>query len=183
MFDGGTNDKITASFAANEEVGTLTINTSDTAKANIEAAYKELFGGEAPQMKGYEINLTDATGYIPITKFGKEELSITMPIPDGVSGNHYRVVCLDEDGQLEEVESVVNGDVLTFTASHLSDFAVYATGDEAVSLSLENGKLVTNYKKDDSPDTGDHSLPVNYVLAVGCAAVGAILLLCRKRKY
>ncbi len=183
LFDGGTNENVTASFAANEEVGTLTINTSESAKGRIEVAYKDLFGGNSPQMKGYEINLTDATGYIPITKFGKEELTITMPIPEGISGSHYRVVCLDEDGQLEEAESRINDGILTFKASHLSDYAVYATGDESVSLSLENGKLVTNYKKDESPDTGDYSLPVNYVFAVGCAAIGAILLLCRKRKY
>ena len=45
---------------------------------------------------------------------------------------------------------------------------------------IKNGKLITNYKKDESPDTGDYSLPVNYVIAVGLAALGAIFLLCRK---
>ena len=55
--------------------------------------------------------------------------------------------------------------------------------DSPIVLVLKNGKLITNYKKDESPDTGDYSLPVNYVIAVGLAALGAIFLLCRKKKY
>ena len=89
-----------------------------------------------------------------------------MPIPDGIEGNRYRVICLDDDGQLEEVESVTWEGSITFTTTHLSAYAIYATGDEVASLSLQNGKLVTNFIKDESPDTGDYSLPVNYVISV-----------------
>ena len=183
LFNGGVNVEVSASLAAEEEVGTLTIDTDDNAKSRIEKAYGELFGGSTPDMEAYNIELTDSTGYIPITKFGKNELSITMPLPDEVKGNRYRVLSLDEDGQLEEVESLTGEGTITFTTTHLSDFAIYATGDESVSLSLENGKLITNYKKDESPDTGDHSLPVNYVIAVGLGALGAIFLLTKKKKY
>ena len=180
--DGEVTDKVTAVFSGEETVGTLTIDTDTDSKARIETAYGELFGGQMPKMEGYSIELTDVTGYIPITKFGKSELTITMPIPKAVEGNRYRVVCLDEDGQLEEVDSFTEGDSIRFTATHLSDYAIYATGDEAVSLSLENGKLVQNYKKDESPDTGDNSLPVNYVFALGVSLIGIILLLYRKKK-
>lgn len=183
LFNGGVNVEISASLAAEEEVGTLTIDTDDNAKSRIEKAYGELFGGSTPDMEAYNIELTDSTGYIPITKFGKNELSITMPLPDGIKGNRYRVLSLDEDGQLEEVESLTGEGTITFTTTHLSDFAIYATGDESVSLSLQDGKLITNYKKDESPDTGDHSLPVNYVIAVGLGALGAIFLLTKKKKY
>ena len=180
--NGEATDKVTAVFTGEETVGTLAIDTDSDSKARIEAAYGELFGGQLPQMEGYSIELTDVTGYIPITKFGKSELTSTMPIPEGVKGNRYRVICLDEDGQLEEVDSYTEGESIRFTATHLSDYAVYATGDESVSLSLENGKLVQNYKKDESPDTGDHSLPVNYVFALGVSLIGIILLLYRKKK-
>jgi len=183
LFDGNVNVKTSASFAAEETVGTLTINTDEGAKERLKSAYSSLFGGNVPQMEAYDITLTDETGYIPITKFGKNELSITMPIPDGIKGYRYRVICLDEDGQLEEVESLTGEGTITFNTTHLSDFAIYATGEESASLSLKNGKLITNYKKDESPDTGDYSLPVNYVIAVGLAALGAIFLLCRKKKY
>ena len=183
LFDGAVNVKTTASFAAEEAVGTLHINTDESAKERLTSAYSSLFGSNVPQMEAYDITLTDATGYIPITKFGKNVLSVTMPIPEGIKGNRYRVICLDEDGQVEEVESLTGEGTITFKTTHLSEFAIYATGDESASLSLKNGKLVTNYKKDESPDTGDYSLPVTYVIAVGLAALGAIFLLCRKKKY
>ncbi len=182
LYNGNTNVNVTASFTGEQEVGTLTINTDEASKSRLESAYRELFGQNVPSMEAYNIKLTDSTGYIPITKFGKEELSITMPIPQGIEGNRYRVICLDEDGQLEEVESIMREGAVTFTTSHLSDFAIYATGDESVSLSLQNGKLVSNYKKDESPDTGDYSLPINYVIAVGLAALGMICLLTKKKK-
>lgn len=183
LFNGGINVNVSAAFAAEEEVGTLTIETSEDAKARLTEAYGDLFGGSVPKMEAYDITLVDETGYIPITKFGKNELSITMPIPEGIEGNRYRVISLDEDGQLEEIESVTREKTITFTTTHLSDFAIYATGDESVSLSLKNGKLVTNYNKDESPNTGDNSLPVNYVIAVLLAALGAIFLLCKKKNY
>lgn len=181
-YNGEPNNSVTAVFTGEEVVGTLTIDVDESAKARISAAYEDLFGGDVPNMEGYSIGLTDVTGYIPITKFGKSELTISMPIPESVQGNRYRVVCLDEDGQLEEVDSITKDDMITFAATHLSDYAIYATGDSAVSLSLENGKLVQNYKKDESPDTGDNSLPVNYVFALGVSLIGIVLLLYRKKK-
>lgn len=183
LLNGSINVNVKASFVSEEEVGTLIIDTDEDAKNKLQAAYGDLFGGNVPEMEAYNIRLTDATGHIPITKFGNNELSITMPIPEGIEGNRYRVICLDEDGQLEEVKSLTGEGNITFTTSHLSYFAIYATGDESVALSVENGKLVTNFKKDESPDTGDYSLPINYVIAVGLGALGAIFLLCKKKKY
>ncbi len=181
-YNGEHTDAIVATFAGEEVVGTLNIHTDSEAQARMEAAYKELFGSDIPDMQGYTITLTDVTGYIPITKFGKTNLTISMPIPEQIDGNRYRVICLDSDGQLEEVDSVTKDGTITFTTTHLSDYAIYATGDRAVSLTLENGKLVQNYKKDESPDTGDNSLPVNYVFAFGISLIGIILLLYRKKK-
>ncbi len=181
-YNGAVNDSITAAFTGEEVVGTLMIEVDESSKERITVAYQELFGNDIPKMEGYSITLTDVTGYIPITKFGKSELTISMPITQEVAGNRYRVVCLDADGQLEEVDSITKDGMITFAATHLSDYAIYATGDSAVSLSLENGKLVQNYKKDESPDTGDHSLPVNYVFALGVSLIGIILLLYRKKK-
>lgn len=181
-YNSERTDNISAVFAGDETVGILAIDSDVNAEKRIQAAYSELFGGSIPDMAGFSIKLTDETGYIPITKFGKEELTITMPIPETIKGNRYRVVCLDEDGQLEEADSVTEGDRIRFKTTHLSDYAIYATGDEAVSLSLENGKLVKNYKKDASPDTGDNSLPVNYVFALGISLIGIILILYRRKK-
>lgn len=181
-YNGNTDSSVAAYFNHEEEVGTLLIQKDTGAKERIGTAYKELFGNEMPSMEGYSITLTDITGFIPITKFGKSKLTVSMPIPENVKGNQYKVICLDADGQLEEVEAVTKDGIITFEAAHLSDYAIYATGDQSVSLSLENGKLVQNYKKDESPDTGDHSLPVNYVFALGMSLIGIILILYHKKK-
>jgi len=181
LFNGNTNVNVEASFSGEHEVGTLRITTDEGSKSRLENAYRELFGGNIPVMEAYNIMLTDSTGYIPIAKFGKEELSITMPIPDGLVGNRYRVICMDDDGQLEEVNSVMKEGSITFTTTHLSDYAIYATGNETASLALQDGKLVTNFKKDESPDTGDYSLPINYVISVALVALGMICILCKKK--
>lgn len=181
-YNGEMKEDYTASFLSEEEVGTLSIQTDEGAQKRIASAYQELFGGKAVSMQGYRIELTDVTGTVPITKFGKNELTISMPIPEKVSGGRYRVVCLDADGQLEEVDSITKDGMITFSTTHLSDYAIYATGEDTVSLSLENGKLVQNYKKDESPDTGDYSLPVNYVFAAGISLIGAALFISRKKK-
>lgn len=181
-YNGEKNEAYSASFLSEEKVGTLAIETDESAESRISSAYKELFGEAPKAICGYKIELKDVTGCIPITKFGKNELTISMPVPEKVSGGRYRVVCLDADGQLEEVESVLRDGIITFSTSHLSDYAIYATGENTVSLSLENGKLVQSYKKDESPDTGDHSLPVNYVFAAGICLIGAALLVSRKKK-
>lgn len=181
LFDESRDSTVSAVFSSNAVAGTLSIKTDSDAKDRICAAYKELFGTNAPDMEAYDITLTDATGSIPITRFGKNELTISMPIPENIKGNRYRVICLDQDGQLEEVDSITKDGTISFSATHLSDYAIYATGESTVSLALENGKLVQNFKKDDSPDTGDHSLPVNYVFAAGMCLIGAALLVYRRK--
>lgn len=182
-YNGTDVDFVTASFSGEEMVGTLSIVEDGEAQKRIETAYKELFGDELPDMKGYVIELTDVSGYIPITQFGNSELTITMPIPEELEGNRFRVLCLDEDGQLEEVNSLTKGGTIRFTTTHLSDYAIYGTGDKVVSLTLEEGKIIPNFKKDESPDTGDNSLPVNFVFALGVALIGVSMLLYRKKKY
>lgn len=75
-----------------------------------------------------------------------------------------------------------NGSI-SFTTSHLSDFAIFATGENSVSLKLENGKIVRNFKKDVSPDTGDYSIPVQYMIAAAMCFVSLFLFLYKgKRK-
>lgn len=50
-----------------------------------------------------------------------------------------------------------------------------------VSDDLNEGKIAMQHSSsdnlDESPDTGDHSIPVNYILALGVAAVGVMMLL------
>lgn len=183
IYNGAATDQMTASFSENERVGDLSIQ--DSTGSSIPSLYAELFGADNdPQMSAYQLTLTDETGMVPITKFGKALLTVTMPIPENISGSSYHVVCTDEDGQLEEVSSHLDGEGknISFTTSHLSEFAVYASGDSIVSLSLKNGKLVKNYRLDDSPNTGDNSIPVKYPIAIAFVCIALILFFYRGRK-
>ena len=168
LYNQEESDQITASFSETEDIGYLSITESEEASQQIKDAYVELFGQELT-MKAFDIELMDTTNTLPITRFGQATLSITMPIPDDISGETYHVICLDEDGQLEEVDTNLNKDdnLITFKASHLSYYAIYATGRDTVTLDIHNGELVKNYRKDESPNTGDYSVPPQYVLAIG----------------
>ena len=172
-----------ASFSENECVGTLYITENDNVTQEMQNAYRELFGDSTPMMKGYSITLMDETNTFPLTKFGKAVLSVEMKIPKDITGDTYHVICMDDDGQLEEVDTKVDKEEgsLTFRASHLSDYAVYATDNKTTTLNLKNGRLVKNYKMDDSPNTGDYSLPAKYFAALAIMLIGLICMFYRKR--
>lgn len=79
----------------------------------------------------YELSLTDNSG-IAISKLGKQQLIVTMPVPDGLLGEGVKVVTLDRNGQLEQVIServrMDGRDYIRFYTNHLSLFGVYGDG-------------------------------------------------------
>ena len=76
----------------------------------------------------YDITLQDAVNKIPITKLGRQRMTITIPKPRGILLENIQVVCLDEDGQLERVESrvvTVGGQpCIQFEANHFSLYGI-----------------------------------------------------------
>lgn len=103
----------------------------NTAKgSDISTAYRKLSGGSTMKsLQVYDITLYEAQRRIPISKLGQQEIIVTIPKPRGILEENLRVVCLDGDGQLEQVESKVlevNGQVcVQFKASHFSVFGIY----------------------------------------------------------
>ena len=184
LYNNQPTQEIKATFSENEKVGTLYITENDVVKQKMEEAYGELFGENIPDMKGYDIVLKDQTETMTITKFGKARLSITMKLTSNMNGETCHVICMDADGQLEEVDTKVDKEAGTFTfqASHLSNYAVYTTGSETTTLNVKNGQLIHNLKKDESPNTGDYSIPPKYVLAVAVMCCGLLCLFYKKKK-
>ncbi|MCR4754631.1 MAG: leucine-rich repeat domain-containing protein [Lachnospiraceae bacterium] len=184
VYNGNPIDGYMAKFSETENVGTLNIASDSDVASEVKALYTELFGSDnTPEIAGYDITLKDVTETVPIKKFGKAELSITMPIPEGVKGNTYHVVCVDDDGQLEEVATTVDEEskALTFTTNHLSHFGIYATDGDTGRSILRNGQTVRNYKLDDSPNTGDNSMNIRYVIAFMVACVGLFMVVYKRR--
>ncbi|MDE5719026.1 MAG: leucine-rich repeat domain-containing protein, partial [Lachnospiraceae bacterium] len=99
---------ITAVMEGGEGCYQIDIADSDEAKTKIGDVYKSIYGNKLPHsLHAYEITMTDTATDVPITGLGKQRVEITMPLPAGVLQENLHVVCLDEDGQLEEVDSLI----------------------------------------------------------------------------
>lgn len=174
-----------ASMEGIEKDYQLSVADSREAKDEIKKAYQNLYGNKLPDnLVGYDMTLTESDTQIPITSLGKQEMMVTLPFPEGVGADNLHVVCLDADGQLEEVSnrtiSVDGTDCLSFTATHFSYYGIYNySSDDSVSTQVTDGQAVFTSlgKKDASPDTGDNSIHPKWFLAAGLlfASLGMFL--------
>lgn len=121
-------------------VSKLSGNEADSAKGTMAQAFARAGENALPaKISLYELSLTDNSG-IAISKLGKQRLIVTMPVPDGLSGEGVRVVTLDRNGQLEQVSServrMDGKDCIRFYTSHLSLYGIYGDGE-----ALEAGSI------------------------------------------
>ena len=182
----GENAK--ASISGNDESYILKITDSEAAAEKVSSAYGELYGGRTPSnLSAYEISLYDASGSIPITRLGKQSITIQVPVPSGTSIEDMHVVTLDQDGQIEAVENRIiemeDGDYLQFSTSHFSPFGIYNYSGFGGQATVTNGKAtITSLagNKDDTPDTGDLIHP-KWFLVLGLLA-GSVALFFYKGK-
>lgn len=159
----------------------LSIMESDDAKDSILEAYSKLYGNNAPSnLLAYDITMYEMATLIPITGLGRQKIEITIPLPDGIGEENLHVICMDANGQLEEVGSSIfsnNGvDYLTFTTNHFSPYAVY-NYVSGVSAQVIDGKAVfsSDGNKDASPNTGDNSIHPKWFLFIGFLFTGLAL--------
>ncbi|MCH5256423.1 MAG: leucine-rich repeat protein [Lachnospiraceae bacterium] len=172
----------------------LNISDNDAAKSAILNAYRKLYGNNIPMnLQAYDITLEEAATAIPITGLGKQKIEINIPIPNGIVEDNLHVVCLDNNGQLEEVDSriaSVDGlDYLTFTTNHFSPYGVYNYSSGSIggsSAVVADGKAIftgLSGNKDASPDTGDNSIHPKWFLFAGLLFTGLALFFYRGKKY
>ena len=165
---------VTAVMEGDEGSYRLDIEDDEDAKAKIGDVYRSIYGNQLPHsLHVYEITMTDLETNVPITGLGKQRVEITMPLPSGVLQENLHVVCLDEDGQLEEVDSRIvsadGQDAVAFQAAHFSAYGIYNYGSAPSVADVRDGQavFVSLGKKDASPDTGDHSIHPKYFLGAG----------------
>lgn len=77
----------------------------------------------------YDINMTDSTGTVRISKMNKSKIELTIPVPDNFKGsNDLIVVSLNDNGALETISTApVNneyGESIKFVTGHFSPFAI-----------------------------------------------------------
>ncbi|MCM1252920.1 MAG: leucine-rich repeat domain-containing protein [Clostridium sp.] len=180
----------------------LKIVDSEGAENAIQNAYRKIYGNQLPaNLKAYEVSLQETATAIPITGLGRQKIEITIPVPDGVEETNLHVVCLDANGQLEELASRITSidgiSCVTFTTNHFSPYGIYnyvsassaavsapVTGWQAVFTGLLPDNSAGN--KDVSPNTGDTSIHPKWFLVIGLCCTGLALIFYRKggkRKY
>lgn len=165
---------VTAVMEGNDGSYRIDIADSEEAKTKIGDVYKSIYGNKLPHsLHAYDITMTDTETGVPITGLGKQRVEITMPLPSGVLQENMHVVCLDVDGQLEEVDSRIvsldGKDAVAFQASHFSAYGIYNYGTGPAVADVKDGQavFVSLGKKDASPDTGDNSIHPKYFLGAG----------------
>lgn len=165
---------LTAVMEGSEGNYRIEIEDSEEAKEKIGEVYQSIYGGKLPHsLHAYEITMTDQATDVPITGLGKQRVEIKMPLPQGILTENLHVVCLDSDGQLEEVDSRVvsmdGQDAIAFTAAHFSAYGIYHYGSGPAVADVKEGQAVflSLGKKDDSPNTGDYSIHPKYFFGAG----------------
>ena len=178
---------VTAVMEGGEGSYRIDITDSDEAESKIGDVYKAIYGNKLPRsLHGYEITMTDLKSGAPVTGLGRQRVEITMPLPRGVLQENLHVVCLDEDGQLEEVDCRIvsqdGGDAVAFQAAHFSAYGIYNYGGAPAVSDVKDGQavFVSLGKKDDSPDTGDYSIHPKYYLGAGLFFAGMAVFFYRK---
>lgn len=167
----------------------LKIVDSDSAAKEIKETYQIYYGDAIPSnLKAFDITLQEADTTIPITGLGRQKMEITIPMPEGIGEENLHIVCLDENGQLEEVESRISSvsgtDCIIFNANHFSYYGVYnyLSGNTA---KVSNGQAIftsLSGEKDDSPNTGDNSIHPKWFLGAGLLFTGLALFFYNGKK-
>lgn len=172
---------------------TLTIEDLTDAEqiSSFKNQYKKLYGEEIPTNTCYlNLQLFEENCNVPITKLGKQGMVVTIPLTQELQNGTLHIVCLDSDGQLEEVPYTISetgGEkVAKIQVEHFSPYAMYSYKSnqfvaEAVVKDGEAIFTLGSAKLDESPDTGDYIHP-KWVLVAGFGAIGIVLLLWRKKK-
>ncbi|MGN0377238.1 MAG: leucine-rich repeat domain-containing protein [Suilimivivens sp.] len=175
------NGNIMADMPGNTDSYVLKISDSEAASEKIASAYGELYGGRQPSgLMGLDISLYDSTGQIPITKLGRQYITVQIPKPAGIGEGDLHLVTLDSDGQLEAVEyqllDLEDGSYIQFTARHFSPYGLYSYSGYDGQGVVNGGNAVINLSgnKDDTPDTGDFIHP-KWILALGLLAASIAL--------
>ena len=177
-----SGENMMATMPGNDNSFVLRITDSTEAAQGIAAGYSELYGGRQPSgLQGFDISLYDSTGQIPITKLGRQYVTVLIPKPSGVSADGLYMVALDEDGQLEAIEHQVleleDGEYIQFTTNHFSSYGMYqysSWGGQAVVSNGGSTFISMSGNKDDTPNTGDGLHP-KWFLAIGLLAASVAL--------
>lgn len=135
----------------------------------------------------FDMQLYDQAGLVPIQKFGKDRLEITLPISEELAQKNFHFITIDQDGQLEElvyrIEKEQDITCIKFSLNHFSPFAFYVTSEEGAIKRQNSGQQTfLSGQKDQSPNTGDFSVDTKWFFVVGLVSLSLILILYKEKR-
>lgn len=160
--------------------------------SKLKEAFLSSMGTEFPQ-DGLilELILTDNSD-INITKLGKQQLIVMIPLPESYAESNVNVVTCDRNGQLESVRtqrvSADGKDYVQITTSHLSPFGIYADGTVLDSASVvEDTTFLTSMAQPTEEGEAEGQsffagIRYQWILGGGLLILG-ILCIFRRTKY
>lgn len=163
-----------ASFPGESGRYVLNITQDGSLKDDVENAYFHSFGSNpSGPMIVFDMSMYDKTSTIPICKFGKNKLEVSLPCPPQFVGKEgLEVLSIDENGILSETSATIHEDngnyLVDFIASHCSVYALYLkSSNQLINPSAESGlkPLVNNLDLNESMTYEIESVdnPVNLV--------------------
>ena len=149
-------------------------------KAPMQNAYRRSYRTEMPEtMTVYDLQLTDNSG-IPITKFGKQTLTVTVPVPEDLVQENILIYMLDRNGQLEKADAervLLDGmDAVRFQTTHLSLIGICGDGNLYQGADVMEVSTVIQSMSAGPGNAVNSSAQVGY-LSVLKGVLGSILLL------
>ncbi len=148
----------------------------------LEQACVRSFKTSVPEgMTAYELTLTDSSG-IPITKLGRQTLTVILPVPEGLSGQKLQVLTLDRNGQPELLAAervMADGtESVKFQTNHLSPFGIYSLGadDSQEELQVLNMELTSQSAGPDIQGGSSVASTSKMVISGLILALGVLLI-------
>lgn len=162
----------TVRLDSNDEDYIVDINKDNSLDSIIQKAYDRVYAGDIPKdFVSFEISIKEKDNSVKITKLGKQTMHISMNLFENVPTKNMHLVTVDEDGQLEDLKYVVDGNdgemKLEFDIDHGGKYALYSTNPTQSDL----------INPDDTPETGDGIHP-KWFLSLGLllAAIAVFLI-------
>ena len=153
----------------------------DGERSSLQKAYERSRKTELPENTlVYELQLCDNSG-IPLTKLGKQLLTVNLPVPADMSGEEIQVYTVDRNGQLEEVKAerlLSDGvEILRFSTNHLSPFGLCGSGEpfDSSGIKQETNSMVSMSAPEGHDATASGQFPS---LAAGALLLAGVVLLC-----
>lgn len=129
-FNAAQESVASARIAGNTTPYFLNVDDGQETLADFNAAFQNAFGAGVPrELLPLSIEMTDATGTVPIRKLNRNRIEITLPVPKGYQNvEDLIVLSLDDNGSLETLSTArteIDGiPCFRFVTGHFSPYAI-----------------------------------------------------------